>query len=42
MRDAGQLQLCSASLLNLDINAFKISKNCIPCDFLTFQNLSRV
>ena len=31
------LQACSAARINLDINAFKISENCIPCDFLTFQ-----
>ena len=31
------LRPCSAARLNLDINAFKISENCIPCDFLTFQ-----
>ena len=31
------LLVCSAARLNLDINAFKISENCIPCDFLTFQ-----
>ena len=32
-----RLQACSAARINLDINAFKISENCIPCDFLTFQ-----
>ena len=31
------LLVCSGARLNLDINAFKISENCIPCDFLTFQ-----